>query len=274
MIDLHVHTWRCRHGEGTPEEFVREAARHGVSVVAFTEHLPLPPALLQSVPEAQGYAMPQEELGEYVSDVEDARCLGGSLGVEVLLGLEVDAVPATIEHARELLAGIQLDVVLGSVHFIDEWAFDDPDRKQPYATWRPEDLWARYFEELAAAARSGLADVIAHADLVKKFLGTPEFPVQHLYTEAARAIAEAGCAVEVNTAGLRKPCKEIYPSLPFLSELRRAGVPVTVGSDAHRPAELAAGWGAALGILEAAGYDSVVVFRQRRAEEVGLDELS
>lgn len=273
MIDLHVHTWRCRHAIGTAHEYVRAAAARGVRTLAFTEHLPLAPAIASRVPGAEGYAMPLAELPDYLSEVAEARDLGASLGVEVLLGVEVDAVPAGYAHARDVLGRYHFDIVLGSVHFVDDWAFDDPAHIARYGEWRTEDLWERYFVDLAAAAREGLADVMAHADLVKKFAVRPDGPVDHMYQRAARALAEAGVAVEVNTAGLRKPCAELYPAPAFLRELHAAGVPVTMGSDAHAPAEVGEGLPEAVAALRQAGYRSAVIFRNRVAEEVGLDEL-
>lgn len=273
MIDLHVHTWRCRHATGSAEEYVRAAAGRGVRVLAFTEHLPLAPALAAGLEGAEGYAMPAGELPEYVSEVRAAAELGADLGVEVLLGAEADLVPEGIDHARVLLDGWQFDVVLGSVHLIDGWAFDDPDRIEGYEAWDIAELWGRYFDDLAYAARSGLADVIAHADLVKKFCMRPSGPVEHLYADAAAALAMAGVAVEVNTAGLRKPCRELYPGRAFLSALCEAGVPVTVGSDAHSPDDVGAGRDEAVAALREAGYRSALVFRRRIAEEVGIDEL-
>lgn len=273
MIDLHVHTWRCRHARGTAEAYVRAAAERGVGVLAFTEHLPLPPVLADTLEGAEGYAMPAGELPHYVAEVQAAAVLGLDLGVEVLLGVEADLVTDGIEHARSIVERLPLDVVLGSVHTIDGWAFDDPDRMSGYDSWDIADLWERYFADLAVAARSGLADVIAHADLVKKFCGRPASSVDHLYTQTAAALAEAGVAVEVNTAGLRKPCRELYPAIELLTALRRAGVPVTVGSDAHDPGDVGAGRTEAIEALEAAGYRSVLVFRRRVAEEVGIDAL-
>ena len=273
MIDLHMHTWRCRHADGAPNEYVRAAAARGVGTIAFTEHLPLAPSLARRVPGAEGYAMPAEELPTYVAEVEEAARLGRTLGVEVLLGIEVDAVPDALGHARDLLTTLSVDIVLGSVHFVDDWAFDDPARTERYAEWDITELWQRYFAEVAAAAASGVADVIAHADLVKKFCFRPPGPVDALYRETARSLASSGVAVEVNTAGLRKPCRELYPAQGFLNELFAAGVPVTVGSDAHRPEDVGAGWDEARTALLAAGYRSVVVYRQRVPEEVALDGL-
>lgn len=273
MIDLHVHTWRCRHADGTAEEYVRAAAERGVSTLCFTEHLPMPSALMERVPRAEGYAMPLDELPVYVREVHEATELGAHLGVEVLLGIEIDAVPEAREHAAALLSAHPFDLVLGSIHFIDGWAFDDPARVADYDRWDLGALWERYFADLVGAARSGLADVMAHADLVKKFCKRPEEPVGHLYAAAADALHEAGVAVEVNTAGLRKPCRELYPGTEFLAELRRAGVPATIGSDAHAPDQVGLGASEAVEALRGAGYRSVLVYRGRVAEEVGIDEL-
>lgn len=273
MIDCHVHTWRCRHATGTPAEYVRAAAEHGVSVLTFTEHLPLAPELANRVPGAARYAMPEAELPEYLAEVAEAAILGSSLGVEVLCGIEVDAVPIARPYATEMLEAHAFDVVLGSVHFIDDWAFDDPARRDGYDSWSPDDLWERYFADVLDAARAGLVDVMAHVDLVKKFGVWPEGPTGELYKGTARALAAAGVAVEVNTAGLRKPCQEIYPGAGLLQELRKAGVPVTVGSDAHSPEEVGAGAAEARAALHDAGYRSVVVFSGRKMREVGLDEL-
>jgi histidinol-phosphatase (PHP family) len=273
MIDMHVHTWRCRHACGESTDYVRAAAARGVRTLAFTEHLPLAPALSALVPGAEKYAMPADELPAYAAEVSLARDLGETLGVEVLLGIEADLVPPAVEYARATIAAYPFDIVLGSIHMIDGWAFDDPDRVAGYAEWDIEDLWERYFAELGAAAATGVADVIAHADLVKKFRYVPAAPLGDLYRRVADTLARAGVAVEVNTAGLRKPCAELYPGPALLAELYRAGVPVTIGSDAHDPGDVGAGFDEALIALRAVGYRSVVVYRQRVAEEVGLDEL-
>lgn len=273
MIDLHVHTWRCRHAVGEVRDYVEAAARAGVRTLAFTEHLPLAPELQLHVPGADGYAMPPGELDAYVDDVLSVAADAEETGVEVLLGIEADLVPVAVEHARGLIERYPFDVVLGSIHLVDGWAFDDPERIDGYAAWDVDALWERYFSDVAVAARAGCADVIAHVDLVKKFGYTPSRPQTVAQRDLARALAACGVAVEVNTAGLRKPCAELYPSASLLRELREAGVPVTVGSDAHAPGEVGAGWAEAVAALAEAGYRSVLVFRKRVPEEVGLDEL-
>lgn len=265
MIDLHVHTARCGHAVGSMAEYVAAAKSAGVSCMAFCDHLPLPPGY------PPGYAMPWVELPAYVAQVTAlAEAAGEAGGPEILLGVEADWIPGQEPLVQGALEQHDFDMVLGSVHFIDDWAFDDPSLCEHYSEWAPDMLWERYFEDLVAAAATGLYDVMAHPDLVKKFDVRPLGDARPLFREAASVFAERGVAVEVNTAGLRKPCAEIYPSLDFLRECRLAGVAVTVGSDAHHPDEVGADWAAARDLLLTAGYSSVVVFRGREPDEVGL----
>jgi histidinol-phosphatase (PHP family) len=271
VIDMHVHTWRCRHGHGTAAEYVAAASERGVRILGFAEHLPLPEDLLQRDSHAASYAMPASELPAYLAEVRDAaETAARSGGPRVLLGLEADLHPGNEDHARTVLADLDLDFVLGSVHYIDGWAFDDPDRQDGYRLWSNDALWERYFRDLATAAASGLVDAIAHPDLVKKFRCFPASDPQELLASFADAVARAGVAVEVSTAGLRKPCSEIYPGDALLRMLHHRGVPVTIGSDAHTPTDVGFAYDQARDALKRAGYRSAVVFQGRRMEEVPL----
>jgi histidinol phosphate phosphatase HisJ family len=268
IIDMHVHTARCGHARGAAAEYVAAARERGVTVLAFTDHLPLPPALLAADPHAGSYAMPAAELADYVAEVRDLAY--GVDTPDVLLGIEADYLPAHVEETKAALASEEFDVVLGSVHYLDEWAFDDPDRTHEYEGRDLDALWDRYFTHVCEAAETGLFDVMGHPDLMKKFNFLPSGGMEERYRWCAERLAAAGVAVEVNTAGLRKPCRELYPSAAFLRALNRAGVPMTVGSDAHRPDEVGAAWDHAAAALRGAGYESVLVFRKRVPEEVGL----
>lgn len=265
MIDLHVHTARCGHATGEMSEYVEAGRAAGLSVLTFTDHLPMPAGY------PQHYTMRADELPLYVADVRAAAAASAAEGgPEILCGIEADWLPGHVAWTREALAGLDLDLVLGSVHFIEDWAFDDPDLIDRYGGWEIDALWDRYFSELAAAARSGLFDVMAHPDLVKKFGFFAAADPTPWYEGAALAMAEAGCAVEVSTGGLRKPVGRIYPALELLTACRRRGVPATTGSDSHAPGEVAFGLDQARALLREAGYDSLVVFRNRRPEEVPL----
>jgi histidinol-phosphatase (PHP family) len=265
VIDLHVHTARCGHATGTPVEYVDAARAAGVEILCFTDHLPMPADY------PQHYTMRHDEVGPYLDDVAAVAAYSRETGgPEVLAGVEADWVPGEVAFTRDALVALRLDMVLGSVHFLGDWAFDDPDLIGRYRSVVIDEMWERYFTEVAAAARSELFDVIAHPDLIKKFGFFPERDPAGWFEAAAEALAEGGCAVEVNTGGLRKPVHEIYPSLALLQACRRRGVPATMGSDAHAAEEVGAGGDEARELLRAAGYRSLVVFRSRRAEEVAL----
>jgi histidinol-phosphatase (PHP family) len=264
MIDLHVHTALCGHATGEPEEYVAAARARGIRIMAFADHLPL-----LDGPESD-YAMCWEDLDGYVESVLALEAAAGESGPEILLGIEADWMPGREADTAAALADHPFDLVLGSIHMLDGWAFDDPRLRERYEDWTPDALWSAYFDELCDAAASGLFDVMAHPDLVKKFAYWPDSDPAPLYRRAAEAFVAGGAAVEVNTAGFRKPAQEIYPSEAFLRTCREAGVSATLGSDAHSPQEVGLDLDAGIELLRACGYESVVVFRGRTAEEVPL----
>ncbi len=255
LIDCHIHTARCGHATGNTAEYVRAAETSGLSAMVLSDHLPLP----EGYDPDGAYAMSLDEIELYVREVSDAA---QASDVEVILGAEADWIPARADEtlsiqARAKAAGIR--VFLGSVHFIDEWAFDDPDLVDEWANRRIIEVWEAYFTEWCEAARSGRFDVMAHPDLVKKFGHRPDRVPQDLYREAARAAADGGVAIEVSTAGLRKPVGELYPGRELLSAFHDNGVPACVGSDAHAPDEVGFRLDTAYDELTAVGYDSVVL---------------
>ena len=195
---------------------------------------------------------------------------------DLRLGLEVDHLPGREDRLAALLERYQWDYVVGSVHFVGEHAVDVDDADVD--VWRhaatAEQVWRRYFETLGEAARSGLFDILAHPDLVKVWgpgRPLPERDLRFFYEPAVEAMAEAGVAVEVSTAGLRKPAAEIYPSRALLEMIADAGCPVALSSDAHRPEDLGHEYEQALALLEAVGIRELCVFdrRSRSLEPIG-----
>lgn len=193
----------------------------------------------------------------------------------LLVGIEADYVAGAEERIAELLAELPLDYVVGSVHFIGEAAID----QERWSVWEtgdgdPDTVWARYFEQVASAARSGLFDVIAHPDLVKVWGSGrpgPRRDPRHFWEPAVEAIAEAGVAAEISTAGLRKPVGEIYPA-PGLGEmLAGAGVPFALSSDAHLPEQVGWAYDHAVQYLRSTGVGEIATFRarERRLEPLG-----
>jgi histidinol-phosphatase (PHP family) len=138
----------------------------------------------------------------------------------------------------------------------------------------PERIWSRYFEALGEAAQSGLFDILAHPDLVKVWgreRPLPRGDLRRFYYEAMEVIADIDVAIEVSTAGLRKPVGEIYPAPAFLEMAIDAGKPLALSSDAHVPDDLGHAYDEAVELLESLGVKEIAVFegRQRRLEPLG-----
>jgi histidinol-phosphatase (PHP family) len=192
---------------------------------------------------------------------------------DLRLGLEVDFIPGREDRTQNLIDDCELDYVVGSVHFIGDRAVD----WDVYDVWRPgrtaEEIWRRYFELLGEAARSGMFDILAHPDLVKVWGRGRPLPggdLRRYYDIAMEGIAESGIAVEVSTAGLRKPVGELYPAPPMLDMCLDAGCPVALSSDAHVPEHVGYGYERALELLEERGVRELAVFerRTRRLEPI------
>ena len=211
---------------------------------------------------------------EQALDDIDAYCTFVRERTDLRLGLEVDFVPGREDRTQNLIERCELDYVVGSVHFLGDLAVDF-DRFDIWEAGRgAEEVWRRYFETLAAAATSGLFDILAHPDLVKIWgdgRPAPAGDVRRYYEPALEAIAESGIAVEVSTAGLRKPVGEIYPAPAFLAGALEAGAPIALSSDAHVPGDVGYGYDQALELLDTLGVRELAVFdrRERRLEPLG-----
>ena len=205
----------------------------------------------------------------------DAYCGFVREETDLKLGIEADFIAGSEDRMATLLEARDWDYVVGSVHFISDRAVDMDDE---WDVWRgassADEVWRRYFETVAESARSGLFDIIAHPDLVKIWGSArpgPERDPRFYYEPAVEAFAEVGVAVELSTAGLRKPVGELYPSRALLEMLVDAGCPIALSSDAHTPDVIGHGYEDAMAELEAVGVGEIAVFerRTRRLERIG-----
>jgi histidinol-phosphatase (PHP family) len=185
------------------------------------------------------------------------------------LGVECDFVPGGEERTADLLGSRDFDYVVGSVHFVGDG--DAAVDHTGFDVWEgggdADEIWRRYFQAVAGCARSGLFDVLAHPDLVKVWGGArplPERDPRYFYEPAVEAIAESGIAVEVSTAGLRKPVGELYPARGFAEMCVEAGASFSLSSDAHRPEQIGYEYDRAIEFLDSLGVAEICVFEQRR----------
>ena len=261
--DYHTHTPLCRHATGEPVELAAQAVRAGLDEMGFSDHNPMPRD------DFDDWRMKASQLELYVAKVEQARRDCPNLSIK--LALEVDYLPGYEDWIRDLAARYPWDYFIGSVHYVsDSWDLDNPLKISEWKRRDPFEVWTAYFDRLTMAAESKLFDIIGHADLCKKFCFYPKEDCTALFARFLEAARRNEVAIELNTAGLRKDCKEIYPSLPILRLAAQAGVAITFGSDAHAPGEVGLNLGEAVDLARRAGYTHCVRFTQRRRKVAQL----
>ena len=254
--DYHMHTPLCRHAVGEPVDYARHALAVGLTEIGFSDHSPMPRD------DFDNWRMRDDQLDDYVAKVRLAQTEFPQLTIR--LALEVDYLPGHENWIRELAARHPWDYFIGSVHYVsDSWDIDNPAKLSEWNKRDAFEVWQIYFERLTQAAESKLFEIIGHADLPKKFSHRPTRDCTPLYETFLSAAAKAGCAIELNTAGLRKDCKEIYPSRPILELAFQKNVPITFGSDAHAPEEVGMNFTDAIRLAREAGYQKCCRFSKR-----------
>lgn len=259
--DYHMHTPLCRHAVGEPVDYARQAVEIGLTEIGFTDHSPM------ARDNFDDWRMSSSQLDEYVAKVRLAQQTFPQLIIR--LGLEVDYLPGQESWIRQLATRHPWDYFIGSVHYVsDSWDIDNPAKLSEWKKRDPFEVWSAYFERLTQAAKSGLFQIIGHADLPKKFGIRPVQDCRPLYENFVKAAAEAGSAIELNTAGLRKDCREIYPCAELLQLARQKNVPITFGSDAHAPGEVGMNFTEAVALARSAGYTQVLRFNRLQHESI------
>ena len=275
LTDYHVHLRPDE--EGTPFErhmtaanadrYRTVATERGIVELGVSEHVYRFTQALDVWQHELWVQTATDDLDEYCRFVREET--------DLKLGIEADFVPGREDRMAELLHGRDWDYVVGSIHFLGDGALDH----EKYDVWAsgssPDRVWRTYFEWLGELAATGMYDVLAHPDLVKHWgRDQPPWPdrdLRYYYDIAMDRIAESGIAVEVSTAGLRKPVGEIYPGRAFLEMVVDAGNPISLSSDAHVPDQLGFGYEDAQKLLDDVGVTELCVFdrRERRLEPIG-----
>ena len=284
MLDYHLHL--LRHGEDGPyradqvRAYAEAAAAKGVAEICLTEHLfrfrqadalltgwwdADPDGRLREQTAAYWAEHATGDLDQYVAAVVAA--VADDPGIPIRLGLEIDHYPGRMGEVADLLAGWPFDLLLGSVHWLGAWGFDqmgDPVVDEQWATREVEAVWDAYVAAIEELAATRTADVLAHPDLAKVAGIVPAGDLAPWWDRLAKAAAENGVAAELSSAGWRKPAAQAYPAPPLLARFRAAGVPVTTASDAHELALVADGTDRLRALLAEAGYTELCGFERRR----------
>ncbi|MCF6339235.1 MAG: histidinol-phosphatase HisJ [Sulfurimonas sp.] len=251
-VDLHNHTTLCNHATGTIDKYIQKAIKNGVKYYGFSDHAPM-----DFEPQ---YRMNFEQMKEYEDDIKQAKKRYKN-ECEILLGYEVDYLKG---HIDERVLNADVDYLIGSVHFIDKWGFDNPEFIGKYAYKDIDEIWQEYFDTIEEMASTKLFDIVGHIDLIKIFKFMPKKDISLLAAKALKAIKKAGMVMELNSAGFRKPIGEAYPSLDILKEAYKLGIEITFGSDAHALEQVCQNYDKILNMAKNVGYTKCVIFKKRK----------
>lgn len=266
LIDYHTHLERGPYSLEYLQTFVDTARKRGIAEICFTEHGHFFHESCKLLNNDWSLSIPRRHVADYIQLVKLAK----DMGLPVKLGLEMDFIPETKVQTAHFLASHPFDFVLGSVHWIDGFGFDNPEWLSEWHTRSVDELYRRYFALLREAVQSKMFDAIAHPDVIKIFGHRPSFSLQDEYTQVADTLADNSVCLEVSTAGWRKPVNEIYPHLDFLKTCLDRGVNITLASDAHEPDHVGYDFDRAVLLLRGLGLKQLATFADRQIKMVEL----
>lgn len=266
--DLHTHTALCKHASGTPEEYLSAAQDAGLAFWGVSDHFPAPAGY------DAAFRMAPDDLPRYFGILDSLREIAKGSDLQILAAVEFDYVPGRMDEVFAALDPLRpkFDYLIGSVHYVGEFAFDDPDKLDKWPRFGVDAVWDGYLTDLKAFVGLGGFNVMAHSDLPKKFGFRPsnyESVVRRM-TEIYACAAAKGICLELNTAGLRVAADEIYPSPELLRAAFRAGMKITLGSDAHKPEHVAYAFDRAAELARSVGWTTHTAFVRGEAVELPL----
>lgn len=252
LVDYHTHLLGHQDRKGTKaeiREFLEEAERKNIKEIAFTDH------------------------NRYYKEFNFDRIKTVAQEFEnlkVLTGIEMDYTAGKEKEIADFLAGFDFDLVIGSIHFLDDWMFDHPDYKDQYADWDIDDLYQYYFEQVNKLISSNLFDIVGHLDLIKIFDYRPNKDILDFVEPTLKLIAENDMVMEINTNGMNKPVAEFYPERKILEKAYQLGVKTTMSSDAHSAKRVGENLMKVRQELLEIGFTEIAVFEKRKLKMVEL----
>ncbi|ADL08299.1 histidinol-phosphatase [Thermosediminibacter oceani] len=265
LRDYHVHLERGPYTIEWMKRFLEEGAKRCVKEVGFSEHCYrfIQAKHLWRSSGSRGKWHEEratEDIEWYIDVVEKAK----SEGLPVKLGIEVDYIPEWEGEIRDFVLKYPFDYVIGSVHWLGDFGFDNPDYIREWEIRDVYETHKEYFGVLVKAIESDIFDIIAHIDVIKVFGHVTVKDLTPVYEKVAAAMRRADVCAEISTAGIRKPVGEIYPSPAIMSHLKKYEIPVMINSDAHRPEDVGRDFGRALEYVKSYGFNRLCYFEKRK----------
>lgn len=262
ITDYHVHVERGPYTVEWLEEFVAQAHKAGVTELGISEHAYRFTQTRNLLSNPWVEKRKTEDLDAYLGLLQAAR----KKGIKVKIGIEMDFMPDNAEGMRDFLAAYPFDYAIGSVHWLGGFGFDLDEMRDQWEQNRIEVVYDTYFSILEQMIEARCVDIIGHADVIKVFGFKAPAVARTWYERLTPKIKQSGLALEVSTAGWRKPVSEIYPAPEWLPGLVAADVPLVLSSDAHRPEDVGALYPQALDLLRALGVRRFATFTHRRMD--------
>ncbi len=244
-VDYHLHTKLCRHAKGEMASYVRTAVEKGFEEIGFADHAPAKEGFDPK------HRMRLDQFPEYVDEIQRLKKQFPSITIRS--GIEVDIHPQFEDTLNQLRQNYPIEYVIGSVHFVGDF-FVFTTEETGLSEKQEEMLIQRYFNLIDRGSESGLIDVIGHLDVIKWALPHAKTKIFSEGRRVLEHVAHRGLAIELNTSGLRKHPGEIYPAENLLRQVHDWGIPICLGSDAHRPEEVGADFDKAYNLLNRIGY--------------------
>ena len=267
-VDLHNHTILCNHAIGTVEEYIKKAIELEIDVYGFTDHAPMDfdPKYRMAIEHKEFY---ESTILHFKKKYEK--------DINILLGYEVDFMQ-NIPMLDEVL-NAKVDYLIGSIHFLESkkdtdsnepWGFDNPEFIGKYKKKNIDDIWIDYFEAVRLLAKCGKFDIVGHLDLIKVFKFLPNKDIKSIAYDAMKQIKQSNMVIEINSAGLRKPIEQPYPSKELLELAFDLDIPITFSSDAHNVDQIGFAYDDVTSLAKQIGYSKCIYFTNRDKIEVAF----
>ncbi len=258
VADLHNHTPLCNHAKGSMDEYVQKAIENGTKYFGFSDHAPME--------FDKEYRMKFNDMTSYEEDINKLKERYKET-ITILSGYEVDFMP---KYLSKRVLDARVDYLIGSVHFLGDWGFDNPEFISEYKNRNIDTIYKEYFEQIRLLAKSGYFQIVGHIDLIKVMGYLPKKDIRSIAKDAIKAIKDNDIVVELSSAGLRKPIKEIYPSDKLMELLSEYEIPITFACDAHHPKQVGANSDLIIQKAKEYGYSKCAIFRSKDREMINF----
>lgn len=259
MVDYHVHPYYSLDAQGTIRDYCKKAEEIGIKKIGFTPHLELDPQRKEIDDKVRLgdriVSMKSGWIDVYLRDIEKAREEFPELAIKA--GIEVGYTEESKEEIERILPNYRFDYIMGAIHCLDHISITSKNEYMDYFKKNSKEKYCQdYFELLQKTVKTDLFECIAHFDVYKKYglsyYGEGLILAAEPYIEPTfELMREKGVKLEINTSGLRREVKDIYPEESLLKKARDMDVRVlSIGSDAHRVKHLGAGIREGLRIAE------------------------